>query len=388
MEAVESVGILSGFTSWIVGRTWQLLTLQNMISLVTAGFAVWKWWEAREANLYLRFERMISRYEHQLVGARSDLLDVMIRPGPGILIRTPLFLTWKLRAVLHRRRWHPSSLWPIGQMVDRRLASALRTCDRKVSAHNGRLSYFREQVATVRLVQGALAAGRAASAREEHERQRLDQEALDRFRNVLAIQGHQEDLAARELIAHQLARLDQTQLADSTYTLLIQTLESQPEEPSRNLARARAKRGLAVLRYPTSPQHARTQLAESMALQMHFGPPRDRDFLELAETYYLDAIVRQRLGANVQGTQQLSLAQGHYRDLIRSLHARRGGLFSWMVRERRYSGHRVKELLARAECGLAQVNHLIKLNDKHQRLLIASLRIGNGVRRHNRKPPC
>jgi hypothetical protein len=89
----------------------------------------------------------------------------------------------------------------------------------------------------------------------------------------------------------------------------------------------------------------------------------------------------------VQGPQQLSLAEGHYRDLIRSLRSRRRGLFRWMSREGRFSSHRVVELLSRAEQGLAQVQHLIELNNKHSRLLIASLMRGSGVPRHNRKPP-
>jgi hypothetical protein len=390
---MEGIGPVAGLLTWIidlaVGSFWQLLTIQNVVSLVSTGIAIWKWWEAREANLYLRFERMIARYEHQLVAARSDLLDIMNRPGPGLLIRTPLFITWKLRAVLHRRKWHPASLLPLGQTLDRRLASALRTCDRKVSAHLGRLSYFREQVASARLIQGALAAARAATSREEHKRQLLDQEALDHFRAVLAIPGHQEDLGTLELVAHQLARLDQrSQLAVSAYTRIIDILEKQPVSPARNLLLARAKRCLATLRYSNSPGNAQRMLTEAIDLLTELGPPRDRDFLELAETYHKDGIARLRLGANVQGPQQLSLAQGHYRSLIRSLSARRRGLFRWMLRERRFSGHRVKELCSRAECGLADVNHLIRLNDKHQDLLIASLRKGSGVPRHNRRPPC
>ena len=143
---MEGIGPVAGLLTWIidlaVGSFWQLLTIQNVVSLVSTGIAIWKWWEAREANLYLRFERMIARYEHQLVAARSDLLDIMNRPGPGLLIRTPLFITWKLRAVLHRRKWHPASLLPLGQTLDRRLASALRTCDRKVSRAFGSLVLF------------------------------------------------------------------------------------------------------------------------------------------------------------------------------------------------------------------------------------------------------
>ena len=261
MDGVESVGWFSAFFAGIIdqfGRAvrelWHLVTIQNVATLVSVGIATWKWWEAREANLYLRFERMISKYEHQLLKARSDLLDVMSRPGPGVLIRTPLFMTWKLRAVLKRHKWHPSSLWPIGRTVDRRLEQALRTCNRKVSAHLGRLSYFREQVASARLIQGSIAAARAVSSSELHERQQLNGEALDHFRAVLAIPGHQDDLGALELISHQLARVDQqSQLAVSSYARMIDILQQQPASSSRNRTLARAKRGLAALLYSSRP---------------------------------------------------------------------------------------------------------------------------------------
>lgn len=387
MEGVASVGWLAAFFALIVEKVWGLLTVQNVISVLTGSYAIWKGWEAREANLYLRFEKMISKYEHRLLKARTDLIEVMTRPGPGVLIRTPLFMTWKLRAVLSRHNWHPASLWPLGQRVDRRLEQALHTCNRKVSAHIGRLSYFREQVASAKLIQGSLASARAATCTELHERQQLDAKALDHFRAVLAIPGHQDDLGALELISHQLARIDQqSELAVSSYSRLIEILQQQPASPNRNRTLARAKRGLAAVMYSRRPGIAQSMLTQAIELLTELGPPPDRDFLELAQTYYLDGIARLRLGGGVQGPQQLSLAQGCYRELIRSLEARRHGLFRWMFRERRFAGHRVLELRGQAEAGLLQVNHLIKLNGKRQDLLIASLRKGSGVPRRNRMP--
>jgi len=281
-------------------------------------------------------------------------------------------------------------LWPLPQATDRRLETAIRTCDRKVTAHLDRLALFRKQIASARLIQGALAAGRAAGASEEHKSQRLDQEALDHFRAVLALPGHKEDLTALELMAHQLARLDgQSQSAANTYDAVINTLEAQEESSVRNLLLGRAKRCLAILRYPSAPRTARDLLDEAINLLTQFGPPRDRDLLELAETVHLSGIARLRLNMTVQGPQQLSLAQGHYRDLLRYLRSRRRGLFRWMSRDRRFTGHRVAELRSRAERGRAQVDHLIKLNNgTHQVLLIKSLGRGTGVPRGNRKPPC
>jgi hypothetical protein len=366
----------------------QLFSPQTLFGLIGTGLAVWRWWEGREANLYRRFERMIERNEAELVKARSDLIDVVKRPGPGLLVRPPLFAERPLRQVLSRRRWHPSSLVRIGQATDRRLESAIRTCDRKVSAHQDRLGFFRQQIASARLIQGAIAAARAAWSQEEHRQQRLDQEALDHFRAVLALPGHQEDVAALELVAHQLARLDgPSQSTVDAYRAVIQRLEGQQPSPRRNLILARAKRSLAVLRYPTAPGTAQGLLSDAIGLLTELGPPRDRDFLELADTVHLDGIARLRLNMIVMGPQQLSLAQGHYRDLIRSLQGRRRGLFRWMSREKRFSGHRIAELQARAEYGLASVNHLLALSNRRQTLLIRSLRKGSGEPRRNRKPP-
>lgn len=141
-----------------------------------------------------------------------------------------------------------------------------------------------------------------------------------------------------------------------------------------------------MLRYPNNPGIAQGYLARAVTLMMQFGPPRDRDLLELAETIYLEGVARLRLGANVIGPEQLRLAEVHFRDLRRYLKSRRKGLFSWMFKSRRYAGHRIKELSQRANLGLAQVNFLLRLNDKRQRLLVTSLMQGHGVRRRNRKP--
>jgi hypothetical protein len=57
--------------------------------------AIWKYWEGREENLFRKFERMIEGLEAQLVKARTDVLDVITRPGPGLLIRPPIFAARK-----------------------------------------------------------------------------------------------------------------------------------------------------------------------------------------------------------------------------------------------------------------------------------------------------
>lgn len=54
----------------------QIFSPQTLFGLIGTTIAIWKWWEAREANLFRKFEEMISRNEAQLVKARNDLLDV------------------------------------------------------------------------------------------------------------------------------------------------------------------------------------------------------------------------------------------------------------------------------------------------------------------------
>ena len=365
----------------------QLLSFQTLFGLVGTVLGVWKWWESRETHLFKRFEQMIEGQEVQLVKARADLLEVMNRPGPGLLIKPPLFADRPLRAVLSRKKWYRAFVsFALAGRVDRRLDSAVRTSNHKVTAYLHRLSFSREQIASARLLQGALALGRAANTKEVFESQRLDQEALDHFRAVLELPNHKNDLAARELIAHQLSRLDgQAQLAENTYQSIVDELEPAPETHDRNRVLARAKRGLAILLYPDTPTHVLNLLIEAADHLVQFGPPRDREFLELAETVHLEAIVRLRLGHLVLGPQRLSNAQGHYRSLLRSLKSRRHGVFRWMFRERRFAGHRVAELQMRVALGLAQVDHLIRLYQRHPALLISSLRTGNGAPRRNRK---
>jgi hypothetical protein len=192
--------------------------------------------KAGKKSLFKRFEKMIERNEAQLVKARSDLLDVINRPGPGLLFQPPIFIEKPLKRVLACHKWHSALASPFFKPVDHRLESAIRRCNRKVSAHLNRVALFREQIASAQLIQGALAAGRAAKSREEHVRQRLDQEALDHFRAVRAIPGHQEDLAALELMSHQLARSDRrNQSAINAYEHLIGVLDAREASPSRNL---------------------------------------------------------------------------------------------------------------------------------------------------------
>ena len=384
--------LLSGLWSLLgefQARYPQLFSPQTLIGLAGTALAIWKWWEAREANLFRRFEEMIARNESQLVKARNDLLDVMIRPGPGLVIKQSLFVGDDLRSVLARRKWHPKSLLPIGQDLDERLEQAVRTSEIKAAAHLQRLSLFRAEIASARLIQGAVATGRAVQEDKLFKRQALELEAFDRFREVLALPGHREDPVGLELLAHQLARIEDAddQRTKGAYQRLIGVLLRLEETYSRNLALARAKHGLAILQYPIAPMAARDDLSEAISFLMRVGPPRDRHMLELARLTYLSGVTYLRLGATQKGPTQLRLAEGYYRNLIRSLRSRRGGLFRWMFETRRFTGHRTTELLVKAECGLAEVGHLLKLYEKRRILLIKTLQQGNGVRRHNRRPP-
>ena len=367
----------------------QLFSPQTLFGLIGTTIAIWKWWEAREANLFRKFEEMIARNEAQLVKARNDLLDVMIRPGPGVLIRRPLFIGEDLRRVLARRKWTPRSLLPLGQKLDERLERAVRTSETKAAAHLQRLSLFRAEIAAARLIQGAVAAGRAGQEDELYRRQALDLEAFDRFREVLSLPGHREDATGLELLAHQLTRMEDAddQRTIGAYQQLINVLLRQEETYLRNLALARAKRGLAIVRYPIAPVLAREDINEAIAFLMRLGPPRDRHMLELASLIHLSGLAYLRLGANQKGPAQLRLAESYCRNLIRSLRSRRGGVFRWMFETRTYAGHRTGELLRRAEEELAATKYLLALYEKRGALLISRLQRGRGVRRRNRKPP-
>ncbi len=48
--------------------------------------------------------------------------------------------------------------------------------------------------------------------------------------------------------------------------------------------------------FTRTPTYVLSLLTEAAELLVQFGPPRDREFLELAETVHLEAIARLRLG--------------------------------------------------------------------------------------------
>lgn len=365
-----------------------IISPQTGAALVTGTIAIRNWWEGRERRLFRRFEAMIARNEADLLRSRDDLLDVITRPGPGVRIRPPLFITGSLRRVLRRRRWHPSSLFPFPQRLDATLERAMATSTRKVAAHQARLSLFRGEIAAARCIQGALAAGRAAQASELADQQSLDQEALDHFRAAVALSGHNEDVIARELLAHQVVRTyGNSQQAIEAYETLIEILNSREEVPARNHALARAHRNLAIQIYPNTPQIADGHLQSAITLMMQFGPPRDRDLLDLAETIYLEGLARLRLGATVIGPEQLRLARAHYRGLLRHLEAQRRGLFHWMRLRKMYAGHRVRELRQRAEEGEARVYCALRLFREDPAELMAQLTKGLEVQCPDQKPP-
>jgi hypothetical protein len=98
-RAFDFLTLVAGLAEAALGNLWrqlvalqaqypQLLSMQTLFGLVGSGVGIWKWWEGREANLFRRFENMIERQEARLVKACSDLLDVINRPGPGLLIKS------------------------------------------------------------------------------------------------------------------------------------------------------------------------------------------------------------------------------------------------------------------------------------------------------------
>jgi len=61
MEGVKLVSWVCGFSSWKIdlasaafGDVWHLFTIENPAAVVTTCFAIWKWWEVRETNVFNR----------------------------------------------------------------------------------------------------------------------------------------------------------------------------------------------------------------------------------------------------------------------------------------------------------------------------------------------
>lgn len=314
--------------------------IQALIGLAGFSFGIWKWWYYREQALHKRLAEYLADEDRRLRHARQDVLEAINRPAPSQGFAQPLFIVKGLEKVLRKRNWNRILAAPGFEIgAERQLAGALDTLHNRLEVAQGQLDRLHAQQAAAYLLRGAIASARAADTRFNGSAVKLDRKALNEFRSLLQVPGHEENLEAREYEAHQLMRLGLHQQAITAYAQLEQLAKKISSDAKlRDLAIARAKRWRAALvqalawrdwklgRRPgpgsgTAYALLSADTDSAISLRSGHGPYIGGwDAIDQGDLHYLTAFVAQNRSFNGAAQTHLGFAEAAYQSVISATH--------------------------------------------------------------------
>jgi len=331
---------------------------EKIIAAAGVAFGVWRWWRYREQILHKRLEEYLHDSDSRLLEGQNYLLEAIQRPGPGQVFKLPLFANAQLLSVLRERRWDNSpTAATVASSADMQLRKAGEKIKDQMETAQGTIESLREQLATSLLLRGAIAASSPLS--RWHDKRERDSFALTAFRSVLQIPGHERNVLAKELEAHQLRKLGQFEASLSAYQEVEELAASIEDTRKQQLCIARVKRFRAET---TIAQASCVQTDGKIcwgglwnawqlvngAIQMRspFLPFYDWDLLEQGDIYYLAALLAHHQGFVRLEPKHLDEAETAYEGVLDGLKRRQ-----WPVTWKR--GYR--KLRMNAEAGLDRV---------------------------------
>jgi hypothetical protein len=314
--------------------------IQAIIGLAGLSFGIWKWWYFREQVLHKRLAEYLESEDHRLTQARHEVLEAINRPGPRRSFAEPLFAVKPLQKVLRKKNWDRVVGAPgIEIGAEKQLAAALKTLTRRLEVAREQLDQLHAQQATAYLMRGAIASARAGEALYNGSAVRLDRKALNEFRSLLQVPGHEDDIEAREYEAHQLRRLGLHQQALDAYQQveeIAQTIDT--DTKLRDLTVARSKRWRAALVQAKAWQDFEAGARQgagsgtaydllkanedsALKLRNRHGPfLAGWDAIEQGDLHYLTAFVAQNLSFSTAARVHLGLAETAYQSVITATH--------------------------------------------------------------------
>lgn len=297
--------------------------VDKIIALGISSFGVYKWWRYREQILHRRLAEYLGESDRRLAEGQSYVLEAMQRPGPGQAFKLPLFAEKALLSVLRERNWDRT---PVAANVlssaDWQLSGAMKSIEWKIQTAETTITSLRQQMATVHVLKGAIAS--AVGQRTLVGAANPGASALFSFRSALRVPGHEQDMVARELEAHQLRKLGMYPQALGAYVELEGLAAGIAHERTRLLTVARTKRHRAeVLQLQASIQSPTGKIFQgamaannllspavpgsALAIRLPLAPFHDWDALEDGDTKYVAAFVAHNL--NFVGMQTLRLEE-------------------------------------------------------------------------------
>ncbi|WP_290986091.1 hypothetical protein [Hyphomicrobium sp.] len=169
------------------------------------------------------------------------VLNALERPSPGQSFSLPLFASEQLRSVLRERNWDKSATAvQVASSAEWQLGQALDIVKRQLKTADDNITSLRQQYATAHILRGAIASSMAK--RNPAVALQKNNAALTEFRTALQIPGHEGDLTAKELEAHQLRKLGHLADALQAYRALEKLASTVDDQRTQVLLIARSKR--------------------------------------------------------------------------------------------------------------------------------------------------
>jgi tetratricopeptide (TPR) repeat protein len=360
---------------------WQLIQphLQWIGFIFGAAMAFLRWWDGREAVLYRRANRRLGERGNQVRTACKHALDLILRPSPGEMPTQPLFVAPPLRDVLARDGWQPLlSISDTLTYASGKLHEAHGILAEKYRTLRQQKSFIVEQRFSAFLLEGAIAAARAAEARVVHERNRKNNEALKFFEAALNVDSKSSDLLALEFKGLQLVKFNRKPEAQQVFQRIEELLAgllagaTPLEEITRReyeLLRIRNGRYRAELHHESGGNRNANGILLPLLSghrQVHTQLLEGRDLLERAHFHEIHGCVRVRLAMAVGAQnpaggvaeESITTARVNYNELIGQLDPRNRGwltrILRWLLRSDRRDGSAKLRGLARAGLGRLQ----------------------------------
>lgn len=214
---------------------------EKLIGLAGVLFGIWKWWRYREQILHQRLNEYLAESDHRVTFGLGRVLELMQRPAPGQSAGDPLFAPAELRSVLRECNWDRSPVAAtVEHSADLQLSKAKHSIENRLETAIGAVASLRGQLASTNIIKGAI--GAAAARREPARATEFNNAALNWFRAVLQIPGHDSNVVAKEFEAHQLRKLGQLDQALAAYEKMVEYAPQIADQKERSLAIARAYR--------------------------------------------------------------------------------------------------------------------------------------------------
>lgn len=301
-------GILGAFSAFLRDHG------EKLIGLAGVSFGIWRWWVYRERILHKRLDEYLKENDRRLLDGQAAVLQALQRPAPGQQFKLPLFSSKALRSVLRERNWDRT---PVAATVlssaDWQLSSAVTAIERRIETANQALASLHLQLATAKIMRGAVAS--TGKLRAIDGGTALGSfSALTSFNSARSVPGHENNLVALELEAHQLRKLGHLNSALEGYSALERLAPTCGSLRDQRLLVARAMiHQAAILQMQASillPNGQRDFQGSGLAYELvrpnapgtaltirkNFGPFRDWDQIDQGNFEYFVAFIAHNRG--------------------------------------------------------------------------------------------